>query len=67
MKFIIPICIVICLGLIGLNATKLNTSALFEGDSMTALITIAALACAILLLLVFRTSKQIEQKMKNKK
>ena len=37
----------------------------FEGDSMVALIGIAASFCAVLILLIFRMSKKIEDKLKN--
>ena len=67
MRIFIYILIFIAIGLIAFNATKVNTAALFEGDSLTALITIMVLACAIVLLLILTTSKRIEEKLKRKK
>jgi hypothetical protein len=43
----------------------LDFSNLFEGDSLVALIGIAAAMCAMLILLIFRMSKKIEEKLKN--
>lgn len=48
------------------NATKLDFSNLLEGESLIALIGIVASLCAILILLIFNTSKKIEDKLKNK-
>lgn len=42
------------------NATKLNFEALLEGESFTAIITIIAALCAIILLQILRVSKKIE-------
>lgn len=67
MRIFIYILIFIAIGLIAFNATKVNTASLFEGDSLTALITIMVLACAIVLLLILTTSKRIEEKLKSKK
>lgn len=52
---------IIAIGLIIFNATKLNFSALFEGESFTAVITILAALCAIILLQILRISKKIEK------
>jgi len=57
---------VIAVGLIIFNATKLNFNALFEGESMIALITILASVCAIILVQILSVSKRIEQKTKKK-
>jgi len=46
------------------NATKLNFEALFEGESIVALITIMASLCAIVLMLILLVSKRIERKFK---
>ena len=48
------------------NLTQVNWSSPFEGNSIVAVITSLALACAILLLLILRTSKKIEANLKNK-
>ena len=50
MKILIYILSLIALGLIIFNATQINTNAPFEGKSMTAIITIVACLCAIVLL-----------------
>jgi hypothetical protein len=41
----------------------LNFNDVFDGESMYALIGIAASFCAILILLIFRMSKEIEKRM----
>jgi len=65
MKIFTTILIVIALGLIIFNFTLIDLSKPFEGDSMAALIGIAASFCAIFILLIFRMSKKIEEKLKN--
>ena len=45
------------------NITRLNFANLFVGESMYALIGIGASFCAILILLIFRMSKEIEKRM----
>lgn len=64
MKYVSYIVIAIIIGLIILNAMKLNFSNLFEGDSLVALIAIVALLCAVCILLIFKMSKSIEEKSK---
>ena len=61
MKLFIPIASVIAIALIIFNATKLNFEALFEGESFTAVITIVAALCALVLLQILRISKKIER------
>tara|TARA_R110002111_G_scaffold42337_2_gene77926 strand:- start:5279 stop:5485 length:207 start_codon:yes stop_codon:yes gene_type:complete len=61
MKVFTIILSVIALALIIFNATKLNFDALFNGKSQTALITIVAALCAIILLQILRISKKIEK------
>ncbi|WP_418638571.1 hypothetical protein [Winogradskyella sp.] len=61
MKVFTLILSAIALALIIFNATKLNFEALFEGESQTALITITAALCAIILLQILRISKKIEK------
>ena len=65
MKIVIHVLSVIALGLILYNCTKVNIGSPFNGESVTALITILAALCAILLLQILRVSKKIEQKNKN--
>jgi len=65
MKIFTLILSVIAIGLIIYNTTMLNFDALFKGESMIAIITITASACAILLLQILRISKKIESKSKS--
>jgi hypothetical protein len=65
MKLFTNILIILALGLIIFNVTLLDFQKPFEGDSAVALIGIAAAFCAVLILLIFRMSKKIEDKMKN--
>ncbi len=60
MKIFTLILSLIAIALIIFNATKLNFDALFEGESYTAIITIIAALCAIILLQILRISKKIE-------
>ena len=62
MKYIIPIGILLALGLLIYNLTLLDFSNPLQGDSSIALIGIIACACAILLLLILRTSRKIAEK-----
>ena len=66
MRLFSLILILISAGLIVFNLTKINWSSPFEGNSMVAVITTMALFCAILLLLILRTSKAIESKLKKR-
>ncbi len=66
MKIATIILSIIALGLIIFNATKLNFDALFEGESIIAIIVIMASLCAIILLQILRTSKRIEKLSKQK-
>lgn len=52
---------IIAVGLIIFNATKLNFSALLDGESFAAVTTIIAAVCAIILLQILRISKKIEK------
>lgn len=67
MKITTIIFSVIALGLIIFNATKLNFDALFEGESIIAIMVILASLCAIILLQILRTSKRIEALSKQRK
>lgn len=57
--------VVIALALIIFNITLLDFNHLFEGNSMVALIGIAASFCAVCILLIFRMSKIIVEKTKD--
>jgi len=65
MKIFTSILVVIALALIIFNITLLDFDHLFDGNSMVALIGIAASFCAIFILLIFRMSKMIEEKTRN--
>jgi len=60
------ILIFLALALVIFNITLLDFDNLFQGDSLIALIGVIASLCAILILLIFRTSKVIEEKHKNR-
>lgn len=66
MKIFTSILVVLALALIVFNVTLLDFNNLFEGDSMIALIGIAASFCALFILVIFRMSKMIEEKMNDK-
>lgn len=62
MKIFTSILVFLALSLIVFNITLLDFSNLMQGDSLVALIGIAASFCAILILLIFRMSKIIAEK-----
>ena len=62
MKIITSILIVIALALLVFNITQLDFNNLSNGDSMIALIGSVAALIAIVILLIFRVSKKIEEK-----
>ncbi|WP_190810584.1 hypothetical protein [Flagellimonas sp. S3867] len=64
-KTLIIILIILALGLIAYNVTLVDFEAPFQGDSTIALIGILASLCAIVLLLIFMTSKKIDKKIKD--
>ena len=66
MKIFTSILVVIALALVVFNITLLDFEHLFEGNSIIALIGIAASLCASLILLIFRMSKMIQEKTKNR-
>ncbi len=61
-KTLTLILIVLALLLIVYNVTLVNFENPFEGNSLIALIGIAASLCAIVLLLIYSTSKKIQKK-----
>jgi len=65
MKNFTIILTILAIALIIYNATKLDFNALFEGESIIAIITILASLCAIVLLQILRISKKIEAKHKS--
>jgi hypothetical protein len=66
MKIFTTILIVLAVGLILFNIYLLDFNHPFEGNSIIAFIGIAASVCAVLILLIFRMSKSIEEKMNDK-
>lgn len=56
--------IAVAVALIVYNATMIDFQKPFEGDSLIALIGIVAPLCAIILLLIYMTSKRIQEKIK---
>jgi uncharacterized membrane protein len=66
MKIFTNILVVLAIGLIIFNVSLLDFNNPFEGNSMIAFIGIAASICAVLILLIFRMSKSIEEKMNGK-
>ncbi|MCA6421495.1 MAG: hypothetical protein IM568_01605 [Flavobacterium sp.] len=65
MKIFTYILIFLAIALIILNVFLLDFNKPLEGNSMIALIGIVASFCAVLILLIFRMSKKIEEKLKN--
>lgn len=63
-KFLIYTILILAVGLIVLNATKVDFQNLFEGDSIVALIGILAAACAIVMMLILLTAHRIKNKQK---
>ncbi|MBD0850460.1 hypothetical protein [Maribacter arenosus] len=61
-KNITVILIVLAIVLIGYNVTFIDFNNPFKGNSVIALIGILAALCAIILLLIFLTSKKIQKK-----
>ena len=66
MKILTLIISILAFALIIFNFTKVDFNAPFEGESITALITILAGFCAIFLMLILRVSKRIEEKTKQR-
>lgn len=56
--------ILLALGLIAYNVTLVDFDNPIHGDSTIALIGIVASLCAIVLMLIFMTSKKIDKKLK---
>jgi hypothetical protein len=66
MKIFTSVLVFLALALIIFNITLLDFNNPFKGDSIVAFIGIAASFCAVLILLIFRMSKKIEEKMNDK-
>ena len=65
MKIFTTILIFLALALIVFNITLLDFKDPFEGNSFVALIGVMASFCAVFILLIFKMSKKIEDKLKN--
>ena len=65
MKIFTNTLLFIAIALIIVNVFLLDFNKPMEGNSSVALIGIAASFCAVLILLIFRMSKKIEEKLKN--
>ena len=65
MKIFTTILIFLALALIVFNITLLDFKNPFEGNSFVALVGVMASFCAIFILLIFKMSKKIENKIKN--
>ncbi len=65
MKIFTTILIVIAIGLVIFNMTMLDLKKPFEGNSLVALIGVVASFCAVFILLIFKMSKKIDDKLKN--
>lgn len=66
MRLIILICSIVAIALVVFNITKLNFEALLQGESFTAVLTIIAGLCALILLQILRLSKKIEKLQKKR-
>ena len=66
MKTFIYILIVLAVGLVIFNITQLDFDNLLSGNSLIALVGVVASLCAVCLLLIFKTSKSIQDKYKNR-
>lgn len=67
MKILTTVLTVIAIALIIFNATQINLNKPFEGDSFTAILTILAGLCAVILLQILRLSKKIEALQKKRR
>jgi len=66
MKIFTNILVILALALIVFNISLLDFKHPLEGNSMVACIGVAASICAVLILMIFKLSKNIEEKMKDK-
>lgn len=65
MKIFTSILILMAIGLIIFNLTMIDFNKPFEGNSSIALIGVVASFCAIFILLIFKLSKKIDDKLNN--
>jgi hypothetical protein len=66
MKIFTNILVLLAVSLLVFNITLIDFKNPFDGDSVIALVGVAASFCAVLILLIFRMSKQIVEKMNDK-
>lgn len=64
MKIFTTVLVVLALALIIFNITLIDFKNPLQGDSAVALIGIAASFCAVLILIIFRMAKMIEERTK---
>jgi hypothetical protein len=62
MRIVIPVFIVLAIGLLIFNATRLDFANLLEGESLVALAGILAALCVILLMVILSISRSIKNK-----
>lgn len=62
-KILLSVLLALALALIAYNATKVDLQQPLAGDSLVALIGIAASLCAVVLLLIYHTSRKIQKKL----
>lgn len=65
MKIFTTILIILAVALIVFNITLLDFDNLFQGDSLVGLIGVVASTCAVFIIMIFRMSKEIEEKTKH--
>lgn len=65
MKIFTSLLILMAIGLVIFNFTMIDFNKPFEGNSSIALIGVVASFCAIFILLIFRLSKKIDDKLNN--
>lgn len=65
-KTLTIIIVIAAIALIAYNVTMIDFENPFSGDSTIALIGIVASLCAIMLILIFRTSKKIQKKVEQR-
>jgi hypothetical protein len=66
MKIFTNILVLLAVALLVFNITLIDFKNPFNGDSVIALVGVVASFCAVLILLIFRMSKQIVEKMNDK-
>ena len=66
MKIFIRIMMVLALGMLVFNSTRIDFEAPLDGDSSVALIGVMASACAFILLFILMLSKKIAAKVNKK-